>query len=98
MNGHPTREEDFDLYALGALEGDERQEIEQHLSVCVDCARKLAEAKGRVATLALATPPVMPSAAGKARLMARVQADAAQEQITRNRASVEQTGGASLSR
>jgi hypothetical protein len=27
-NGHPTREEDFDLYVLGALEGDEKQAIE----------------------------------------------------------------------
>ena len=39
-NGHPTREEDFDLYVLGALEGDEKLAIESHLAGCADCARK----------------------------------------------------------
>jgi len=43
MSAHPTREEDFDLYALGALEDDEKLAIESHVSACSDCARKLAE-------------------------------------------------------
>jgi hypothetical protein len=34
VNGHPTREEDFDLYALGVMEGEERQAIEEHLEAC----------------------------------------------------------------
>ena len=34
MNGHPTREEDFDLLALGALEGDEKLAIESHVASC----------------------------------------------------------------
>ena len=37
MNNHPTREEDFDLYALGALEGDEKLAIESHVSGCSEC-------------------------------------------------------------
>jgi anti-sigma-K factor RskA len=76
MTGHPTREEDFDLYALGALEGAERQAIESHLASCADCARKLAEARGRIALLALAAPPVEASPAVKQRLMRQVRADA----------------------
>jgi len=75
MNGHPTREEDFDLYALGALEGEEKQAIESHLAGCRDCARKLAEAQGRIALLALAAPPTPPSAAVKQRLMSQIRAD-----------------------
>jgi anti-sigma-K factor RskA len=76
MNAHPTREEDFDLYALGALEGDEKLAIESHIAACVPCARKLAEAQGRMAMLALAAPRVEPSPAVKQRLMAQVRADA----------------------
>ncbi len=76
MKGHPTREEDFDLYALGALEGDEKRAIESHLASCGDCARRLAEARGRVALIALAAPRVEPSAAVKQRLMQRVRDDA----------------------
>ncbi|MFZ0787268.1 MAG: zf-HC2 domain-containing protein, partial [Candidatus Acidiferrales bacterium] len=71
-NGHPTRDEDFDLLALGAVEGDEKQAIEAHVASCADCARKLAEARGRVAMLSLAAPRVEPSAAVKQRLMAQV--------------------------
>ncbi len=76
-NGHPTRDEDFDLLALGALEGEEKQALEAHLASCADCARKLAEARGRVAMLALAAPPVAPSAAVKQRLMAQIRGEAA---------------------
>jgi anti-sigma-K factor RskA len=76
MNAHPTREEDFDLYALGALEGEEKLSLESHLAGCAQCARKLAEARGRIAMLALAAPHVEPSPAVKQRLMAQVRADA----------------------
>jgi anti-sigma-K factor RskA len=76
MNGHPTREEDFELLALGALEGDEKLALESHVASCAQCAQKLAEARGRIAMLALAAPPVAPSAAVKQRLMQQVRADA----------------------
>lgn len=72
-NGHPIREEDFELYALGSLEGEEKREFEAHLASCTDCTRKLAEARGRVALLALGAPQVTPSAAVKARLMQQVR-------------------------
>jgi anti-sigma-K factor RskA len=76
-NGHPTRDEDFDLLALGAIEGDERQAIEAHVASCADCARKLAAARGRVAMLSFAAPRIAPPAAVKQRLMAQVRATAA---------------------
>jgi anti-sigma-K factor RskA len=76
MSGHPTHEEDFDLYALGVTEGEERREVEAHIAACPACAQRLAEAKGRVAMLALAAPPVAPAANAKQRLMSRVHADA----------------------
>jgi anti-sigma-K factor RskA len=72
MNGHPTREEDFDLYALGALEGEEKQAIESHVAQCAACSRKLGEAQGRIALLALGAPHVEPSLGLKERLMSRV--------------------------
>jgi anti-sigma-K factor RskA len=75
-NGHPTREEDFDLYVLGALEGDEKQAIESHLTGCGDCARKLAAARGRIAALSFSAPRTAPSPAVKERLMRQVRAEA----------------------
>ena len=75
-NGHPTREEDFDLYVLGTLEGDEKQAIESHLRACADCARKLTAARGRIAALSFSAPRVAPSAAVKERLMRQIRAEA----------------------
>ena len=74
MNNHPTREEDFDLYALGALEGDEKLAIESHVSACADCARKLAQAQGRISLLAFSAPQSEPSPIVKERLMAQIHA------------------------
>lgn len=74
-SGHPTREEDFDLYALGALEGVEKQTIESHIAACADCARKLAEARGRIAMISFAAPRVEVSPRVKELLMARIQAE-----------------------
>jgi anti-sigma-K factor RskA len=72
MNGHPTREEDFDLLALGVLEGDEKQAIEVHLASCRDCAQKLAEARGRMALLSLSAPSHAPSPRVKERLLRQI--------------------------
>jgi anti-sigma-K factor RskA len=76
MNGgHPTHAEDFDLYALGALEGEEKQAIQAHVAACPECAGKLAEARGRVSMLAFAAPVAPPSPAMKQRLMAQIHAE-----------------------
>ena len=57
MNGHPPFEEDLDLYALGALDSEEAQELVSHLEACPECMQRLGEARARVALLALAAPP-----------------------------------------
>ena len=72
-NTHPTREEDFDLYALGALGGDEKREFESHIASCSACTEKFAAAQGRIALLALAAPPAVPSAVVKQQLMRSIQ-------------------------
>jgi anti-sigma-K factor RskA len=77
MSGqHPTRPEDFDLYALGALDADEKVLIEAHVASCPDCAQKIAEAQGRVAVLAFAAPRVEPSPGVKEVLMRRLHSTA----------------------
>ena len=73
-NGHPTREEDFCLYVLGVLEGDEKQAIESHLA-CSECAPRFASARGRVAAISFAAPRVEPSAAVKDRLLRQIRAE-----------------------
>jgi len=75
-NAHPFREEDFDLYALGVLEGDELRGIETHVNSCADCAQKVTEARGRIAMLALSAEPQEPSIKVRQKLMARVRAEA----------------------
>jgi anti-sigma-K factor RskA len=75
-NEHPYREEDFELYALGVLEGDELRGIETHMNSCADCARKIAEARGRIALLAFSAEPAEPSIEVRQRLMARIRAEA----------------------
>ena len=74
MNGHPTRPEDFDLYALGVLEGEEKAAFEAHVPTCAACAEKLAEARGRISLLAFAAPPIAPSPSVKERLMRQIHA------------------------
>jgi anti-sigma-K factor RskA len=93
MNGHPTREEDFVLYALGALEGEEKQTIELHLAQCAACSQKLAEAQGRTALLALGAPRVEPSPAVKERLMSRIHLTAAEETARSRPLEPERAGG-----
>src|SRR5271155_2544235 len=73
---HPTRAEDFDLYALGALDEAERKTFESHAASCAGCAEKLAAARGRIAIFAFAAPPVAPSPGVKETLMRQVIASA----------------------
>jgi anti-sigma-K factor RskA len=67
--------EDFDLYALGALDGEERTTFESHLRTCVHCQQQLAEAQAVCALIGMSTEPVAPAPAVKANLMQRVKAE-----------------------
>jgi anti-sigma-K factor RskA len=73
MNGRPNHAEDFDLYALGSLEGQERAAFEAHVRGCPDCAQKLAEARGALAALSITTPAESPSPEVREKLMRRIQ-------------------------
>jgi anti-sigma-K factor RskA len=75
MNRHPTREEDFDLFALGALESEEKQVIATHVAACEACAEKLAKARGCVTLLALAAREIAPSAGVKEQLLRQIHGE-----------------------
>lgn len=74
MNEH-LQLEDLDLYALGALDADERREVELHLKDCPHCAQRLTEARSQFAAVALTAPPQAPPPSVKQQLMARIQAE-----------------------
>ncbi len=77
----PNRHVDdlLDAYALGALEPYEVAEVEAHLEGCAACRRTAARARATAQRLMLATPPVAPPPALRAKVLARVHAVAAQE-------------------
>ena len=60
MDRHSQFEEDFELYAMGVLDGSEKTEFEGHLTGSAESRPKLAAARGRLALLALAAPSVAP--------------------------------------
>ena len=75
MNRH-VQPEDSDLYALGALDGEEKQALEAHVRSCADCARAVEAARQRVALLGLAAPAVAdPPARVKEELLRRARAE-----------------------
>ena len=69
--------EDFDLYALGALDADEKQRFEEHLSACSACRQELAVAQQRTSLLGLAAPPVAPRPQVKSALLEKVKIEKA---------------------
>lgn len=60
-------------YALGALEGEERAAVEEHLAACPECARELAVWRDTTERLADAVPPVVPSADVRGRVLEAVE-------------------------
>jgi anti-sigma-K factor RskA len=74
-NGHPIRAEEFELFALDIFPGEESASIQAHIDSCPECARKLAEARGRIALLALAAPEQNPPTVVKQRLLEKVRAE-----------------------
>lgn len=77
MSEHPQPVEILDEYAIGALEGEEQRAVEQHVKTCPECGEKVQQAHARVALLALAAPPIAPSAVVKERLMRQVASERA---------------------
>ncbi|HXE89628.1 MAG TPA: anti-sigma factor [Terriglobales bacterium] len=72
MTTHEPFADDLALLALGALEGEERATLEQHVAGCSACRQELERLRGDVALLALtATGPAPPERARK-RLLAAI--------------------------
>jgi anti-sigma-K factor RskA len=69
MNAHPQFAEDFELYALGVLDGSDKAELEAHLADCAECLANLEAARSRLALLALAAPPSEPPPAVRERIL-----------------------------
>jgi len=69
MNGHEQFADDLALYAMNALQGDERLALEKHLSECAACRRELEQLRGDTALLAFTTAGPRPPQRSKQRLM-----------------------------
>ncbi len=64
------------LYALGALDGEEAREFEEHLTAgCAACAAELREFEAVAADLGLAAPEAEPPAGVRERLLALISED-----------------------
>ena len=83
---HEPFETQAAVYALGALDGEERAEFEEHLAGgCVACAEAVREHAETLADAARDAPPMIPPAHVKAGLMRRLAAGAASRTSSRRR-------------
>jgi anti-sigma-K factor RskA len=76
MSGHEQFADDLALYALDALQGQERANLEQHLATCAACKRELEQLRGDTALLALSTLGPKPPQRARQRLLDAVAKEA----------------------
>ncbi len=76
MTEHEQYAEDLALYALDALQGEERARMEQHLGSCAACRLELEQLRGDTALLALSTAGARPPQRARKRLMDAVAREA----------------------
>lgn len=69
--------ESVGAYVLRAMPADEEADFESHLSTCATCRDQVEELRAATDALALAAPPVVPSANLRARVMQVVEQEAA---------------------
>src|SRR5690349_6431459 len=72
MTSHDQFAEDLPHYALGALEGEERTALENHLRECNACRRELQQLEGDMALLSLSASGPAPPARARQRLMTAI--------------------------
>jgi len=78
MTQHDQFADDLALYALSALEGDDRAKLEAHLESCPECRRELEQLRGDGALLAVSTTGPRPPARSRQRFLDAIAHDAAQ--------------------
>ncbi|HKV43026.1 MAG TPA: anti-sigma factor [Blastocatellia bacterium] len=78
MTLHDQFADDLALYALNALEGDDRAKLEAHLESCSDCRLELEQLRGDGALLAVSTTGPRPPARSRQRLLDAIAHDATQ--------------------
>ena len=69
MSTHEQFGEDLALYALGGLDGGERDALEKHLAECSACRSELESLRGDTALLAFSTAGPRPPARARQRLL-----------------------------
>jgi anti-sigma factor RsiW len=69
MSAHEQYAEDLALYALGALQGEERATLERHLDTCSACRLELDQLRGDMALMATATVGPKPPQRARQRLL-----------------------------
>lgn len=72
MSEHEQYAEDLALYALDALQGEERAKLDQHLSTCASCRLELEQLRGDTALLALTAAGPRPPQRARQRLLEAV--------------------------
>ena len=77
MSAHEQFAEDLALYALNALEGDDRSRLERHLASCAECRLELEQLRGDGALLALSTTGPRPPARARQRLLDAIAKESA---------------------
>lgn len=70
-----VKSDDCKLYALGVLDGKEKEAIMAHLRSCADCATNVAWAHQMIALVGMASVPAMPRATVKEKVMRRIRAE-----------------------
>lgn len=83
MNVHEQFADDLSLYALGALQGEERRTVEKHLAECSACRQELEKLQGDMALLALSASGPRPPARSRDRLMAAIAKEPRTAQLRR---------------
>lgn len=69
MSVHEQFAEDLALYALSALTGEDRENLEKHLATCASCRLELEQLRGDGALLALSTTGPKPPQRARQRLL-----------------------------
>ena len=76
MNAHEQFADDLALYALGTLQGADRNAVEAHLRECSECRKELERLRGDAALLAFSATGARPPARARERLLTAVAREA----------------------